>query len=250
MIFRVHRAEHVTKAPASIVGYEKATVRSEQVQAIAILRIESNLAVIHRPRVDRRQLFPRIAAVGAPVHTAFAPGRFDRGVHDVRVHVRDVETDAPFVAFREALGEPGPRRATVATAEDSAAGAAAVESPRLPLPLVHRRVQDLGIARIDHQVGRARVLVQKENLLPCLAAVGRLEHPAFGVRSPQMSRGGDERDIGIARMNGDTTDVMRIGETDPFPRRAGVGRLVHAVAPRRALTIICLARPHPHDVRV
>src|ERR1019366_10543052 len=55
---------------------------------------------------------------------------------------------------------------------------------------------------------------------------------ALGVRTKGVSKGGDERDVGIARVDDDRTDVARVLEADIRPGAAGVGRFVHAVTVR------------------
>src|SRR5207248_11318054 len=66
-------------------------------------------------------------------------------------------------------------------------------------------------------------------------------------RSQLMS---DRRNVDRVRIGGtddDAADVMRIGESHLLPRFSGVGRLVDAVAPRRALTIVRFAAAGPDD---
>ena len=47
-----------------------------------------------------------------------------------------------------------------------------------------------------------------------------------------MTERGDEQAIGILRIDGDLRNLLRIAEAQVRPRRAGVGRLVDAVADR------------------
>ena len=99
---------------------------------------------------------------------------------------------SPFVSFVQ-VAPPSVRPV------DAAAGPAAVESPRLALALIRRRVQRLRILRVDHEVGRAGVVVDVQHLLPRAPAVGGLEDAALGVRSPQMADRRDVHDVRVRR---------------------------------------------------
>ena len=65
-----------------------------------------------------------------------------------------------------------------------------------------------------------------------------------------MADGRDVHHIRVRRMNDDAADVARVGEAGQLPRAAGIGRLVDAVAPRRALAIVGFAGSGPDDVGV
>jgi hypothetical protein len=47
-----------------------------------------------------------------------------------------------------------------------------------------------------------------------------------------MSEGRDQRDVGIARVDDDCSDVTRVLEADILPSSAGVSRFVNAIAVR------------------
>ena len=250
VIFGVDRAEHVAKVSSTVVRDVEPAVRSEEVDAVAILRIDPNLAVVHRTRIHRRQLVPRVAAIHAAVDAALATGGFDDRVDQPSVAAEDVEADASFLALREPRRQRRPRRAAVDGAVDAAARSAAVESPGFALALIGRGEQDLGVLWIHGEIGRAGVLVDEQHLVPGLAAVDRLEYAALGVRTPQMADGGNVHDIGVARMNDDAPDVTRFFEARGSPGATRVERLVDAVAPRGALPIVRLTGAGPHDAAV
>ena len=231
VILGVYRAEHVPEVLAAIVRNVEAAVRPEQVHAVAVSGIGANLAVVHRARIQRGPLLPCLPAVGAAIHAAVAAGRLDRRVDDAWIAVKDVEADASLLARRQAGGELRPGGAAVARAIDPAAGPAAVESPRLALPLIHRGEEGFRIAWIDHEVGRAGVVVHVEDLPPRLPAVGRLEDAALIVRSPQVADCSDIDDVRMLGMNDDPADVACIGEARGLPGAAGIQRAIHAVAP-------------------
>src|SRR5579872_1724673 len=225
------RAEHVAKVLSAVVRDVEAAVRAEDVHAVAVLRIDADLAEVHRPRVERRQLLPAVASINAPVDAVLAARRFDGGVDDAAVAAEDVEADAAFVAARQSGGELRPGGAAVCGPVDAAAGSAAVESPRSALALIHRSEEDVRILRIHDDVGRARVLVDEEAPGPRPPSVRRAEHTPLGVRSPQMTGRGDVDDLRVGGMDDDAADVAGVLEARRGPRASRVGGLVRAVAP-------------------
>src|SRR5262249_28201137 len=235
VILGVHGAEDVAKVPAAVVRDVEPAIRSEEVYAVAILRVDADLAVVHGPRIQRRPQLPRVAGVAAAVHAAVPARGFDDGIDNARIAAEDVEADASLVAGRQAVLQLGPGRAAVARSEDRAARSAAVEAPGFSLPLIRRSEERLRVLRIDDQIGCAGVVVDVQPLAPRLPAVDRLEYTALGVGAPQMSDGRDVHDVGVRWVNDDAADVPRVGEARCFPVAAAVTGLVDAVAPRRTL---------------
>ena len=155
-------------------------------------------------------LRPRLAPVVGPVHggtldeaagrqavgiVALLLGRLARdlvvihqGVDHVRLRQADVEPDAaPPVRGRQALVDGLPRLPSVHALVDPAA-AVVRKSPRVvplqPRPLPRGGIQRVGIARVHGQVDGSGLLVDRERLLPRLAAVGRLVDAALRVDRP------------------------------------------------------------------
>src|ERR1700757_1450915 len=56
------------------------------------------------------------------------------------------------------------------------------EVPGWPACLPQRGINDAWIVRIEADIDRAGVLVLVQHLRPGLAAIGRTEHAAFGIR--------------------------------------------------------------------
>jgi hypothetical protein len=210
--------------------------------------IDAYLAVVHRTRIHVALAPPCRAAVVRSVHTA---GSFvlDDGIHDARVARRDREANAA----DRSVGEPPfqllPCRSPVERLVQSAAGAAADEPPRAPTTLIRGREQRaaVGVHRYVHHTG---IAVDEEDLLPRATAVASAEEAALVVGTPEMSKSGDEHDIRIARVDDDTPDMMRVAQPHVRPCLAAIERAVDAVAPRRALPVVRLARPHPDDVGI
>ncbi len=65
-----------------------------------------------------------------------------------------------------------------------------------------------------------------------------------------MAERGDVHDVVIDRVDDDSPDVPRLGESHQLPGVAAIGRLVHARAPRRALPVVVLSGPDPDEIRV
>src|SRR5205823_2900872 len=96
----------------------------------------------------------------------------------------------------------------------------------------HHRVNRLAvIGREDHLDG-AGVLILICSLLPGSAAIERAKEAALGVRAVRVPEDGDENAIGIARVNGDGTDLLAVAQAEMLPGLAGVGGFVDAIAGR------------------
>ena len=65
-----------------------------------------------------------------------------------------------------------------------------------------------------------------------------------------MAERGDEDNVGVGGMQRDAADVAGVAQTDVIPGPSAVGRLVDAVAPRRALPVRRFAAAQPHDVGI
>src|SRR5207237_3511713 len=94
------------------------------------------------------------------------------------------------------------------------------ELPRPTEDLPEARVQSAGIVGIHREVGGSRLLVDEEDLLPCLAAVFRAEDAALRVGPPDVSLSGDVHQVRVGRMDPDPRDLPRIAQTHVGPRSA------------------------------
>ena len=121
-------------------------------------------------------------------------------------------------------------------------------------PVAHsfprRDQQRVGIARVHRDIDHAGGLVDVEDFVPVLPAVGGLEEPALLVVAPAAAHGADVDDVGILGVNDDLTDLERLLESHVLPCVAAVGALVDAVAPGDTVARVGLARADPDDVRV
>src|SRR5262249_59956753 len=133
--------------------------------------------------------------------------RVDDGVGDARLLAIPVEADAPQAARRQPLGDLLERLAAVGGAVQAAAGApllgrvADVVDVALPLPGGDQ--QRLGVGRVHPQVDDAGLVIDVEDALPRLAAVGRLVQAALLAGAVQPAQGADVDDVRAGRVDED-----------------------------------------------
>src|SRR5262249_61513903 len=89
---------------------------------------------------------------------------------------------------RPAAGRPGrallPRLPAVGAAVARRARAAVDDRPDVPPPLEARRDEHIRVPRVEHDIGHAGVVVDVQDLVPGLPAVGRLVKAAVAARPP------------------------------------------------------------------
>src|SRR5207237_7211145 len=98
------------------------------------------------------------------------------------------------------------------------------------LLLPERRIDDVRVRRVDAHVVAARVLVFVEHLLEGVSPVGGSENAALGVRTVRVAERRDEEAIGIARVDVNHRDHLRVAQPEMSPCPPRVGRLVDTVA--------------------
>jgi hypothetical protein len=84
--------------------------------------------------------------------------------------------------------------------------------------------------RVHHQINRADVRPGKKDFIPGAAAIARAKDAALLVIRKEIANGRDVNYVGIARMDGDASDVMSVGQTHVRPGLSAVSRFVDAVA--------------------
>src|SRR5262249_24583528 len=109
---------------------------------------------------------------------------------------------------------------------------------------------DIGIARVEDDVGDAGVGADVKHALPRLAAVGRLVQAAVAARPPERPLCRDVDGVGVAWVEEDLADVLGLFEAHLLPRFAGVVGAVDAVAETDAALAVVLAGADPDDVGV
>src|SRR6266404_722198 len=216
--------------------------------ALVVVRIDPNLAVIHRPRIQIAHLLPRCAAVLGPEHPSLCV--LDEGVDDAWVAAANVQAYSSGDSFGEVFGEFGPRSPAVNRFIDSAAGPAAVEAPRGAASLISSPIKRPGTLGVHRNIDYPGVFVDEQRLRPGLAGIGRLVDSSLAVRSPKMAERRDVDGARIMRVDDDAADVPGIFQTHVLPGLTAVQRAINAVAPGRTLAIVWLAGSDPDDVGI
>ena len=174
-------------------------VAVDHVDALVVAGIDGDLAGVHGTGVPVAHQLPRVAPVlgavdaGAPLGVGggrvVAVPLLDAHVDDAGVAAVDGDAHAADHVLGEAArdagaGQPLPGVAAVHAAVERAAGAAAVEAPRAPLPLVGGGVDDVGLVGIERDIHGAGVLVDLQDGLPGGAAVGAAVEAALARSGP------------------------------------------------------------------
>ena len=285
-VVRIHPERHVVAMQASAHRSERLALivrhvksRSQAVDPIPILRVWSHLDEEARGLIDpRAHVLPRVAAVEAAIHAALtgfeaaagghcAPGRrrtvrriaaaarIDSAPHlDVRIHesglrAREEDSDATFFGGGHSARDRRPRFAGISRLVESRSRTGWNSAEALSLPGVCGREHHAGIAGIERHVVRAGVLVDVQHLSPTAAAVGALEQPALGTRTPDVTLRCDEHDVGVRGVDGDTSDMAGFGEAHLRPRASRIDGLINAVSPA-VRRILPFAGADPHDIRI
>lgn len=200
-------------------------------------------AVIVLPR-------PGDAAVGGFEEAALAAGSGDVGIDEVGVLRGDGQGDAPQIHGGNAVGYFAPGGPGIFGLEQARLGTAADEKADVAAALVGGGEKDIGIARVHDDFGDAGVFADGEDGFPGLAAVGGFVEAAVAAGRPKGTLGGDIDDLGIARVNKNSLDVLGVFQAGAGPGLAGIGALVDAVAEADAAQGLVFAGAEPDDVGV
>ena len=221
---------------------------SEDPDALVVVGVNADLAVVHRTRVGVAHPLP-----GEPLvlgtEDAALPVLDDR-IDDPRVPPIDVQADASGVSLGQAAAQLRPGVPAVGGAVDSAPRAAAREPVGAPPPLVERRIEGVRALGIHGELDRPGVLVPGEHPVPGLASVAGAIDAAFLVRAPEVAERRDVHRPRVRRMHEDPADVVGVLKTLVGPGGSAVVRDVNPVPPRAALPVRRLAGAHPDDRRI
>ena len=204
---------------------------------VGILRVDSHLGGVRGPGDDAGigvHARPGLARVVGAVDPRLLAG-LDGGEEAAREARGHRHPDPPEALGerRQPLRERPPRLAAVRRLVEAAAGSRELAVLPRPLPcLPERRVDDVGILRIESHVRRAGVGIAIEDLKERVAAVRRLEDPALLVRSVGVAEHGDEQPVRVAGIDDDLRDLLPVAEAEVRPRPAAVPRAVDPVARR------------------
>src|SRR5205807_1887611 len=127
--------------------------------------------------------------------------RADQRIDARRVLRIDAEGNAPDVILRESFRELGPVLSRIPGLPNPAFGTAADHLSDRAAPLVRRRIDHVGVLRIEHDVADSRVVTDVKHALPLRAAVDRLVEAALAAGGPQRALRGDVDDVRVARID-------------------------------------------------
>src|SRR5579871_3171848 len=197
-------------------------------------------------------LGPMPAAVFGTVesgHLVTARGGYG-GVDHVGFLRRDRQRNAAGIDGRQSLGQLLPMRACVGALVDRRFGTARDDDAGVAPALIGGSVYDIGIARVDIEVGDAGILADLQDGLPGLAPVGGFVKTAIAARREERPLRGHQNHVRIARIDPDFRDVLGVRQSHHFPGLAPVGALVNAVAIAYGPLALILTGAQPHDVGV
>ena len=236
-------------------------IRVQHVNALVVVRIDDHLAGIHRPRIPVAHERPRGARIVAAIHTRLA--------HDVRragivaralldadrqdLGILAIHADADAAVFPLGQSVPrelAPRGAGVGALPERAPRAAAVEAVGTATTLIRAGVQHVRIIPVHRHIGGAGFVVHHQRARPGASAIGGAIKPAVATGAPHRALRGHVRDVRVARVQLNASDVHARGEAHVLPRLPAVRALVHAVTPPHALAAGALAGAHPNDLRI
>ena len=193
---------------------------------------------------------PGVAAVVAAVDPALLVGGFHHRVHAVRRGRGDRHPDAPFEQGGESRrgAHRLPAQAAVQRAVQIAVVAAADHLPRPTDRLPDGCEGDLGIRRVQRQVGRAGPVADEQHVLPAAAAVGAAEDTALRTRTEDVAQRGHPHGVRIVVGDPHPGDVPGVVEAAVGPAGPAVGAPVDAVAGDHVVPGAGLAGADPYRV--
>ena len=159
-------------------------INIHHVNAVNVLRIGDNLPVIHRPQIEFVSPLPRAALIAGAEDPAFAVGRFNRGVHHIRISRRNRQSNPSHIFGRQAGFQFVPRGPGIGGFVDGTLRPAIDQREYMTPSLICRSVKNVRIRRIDRNVRHASVLADAEHLLPVFTCVGGLINATIPARSP------------------------------------------------------------------
>src|SRR5205814_4817 len=179
--------------------------RGGDVRAVHVHGIGVDVTVVQRAGVVVGAPLPRDAVVGGAEDATLAVRGFDVRVEHVRVDGRDRDSDASELFVGQARYYFLPGFAAIGAAMDRALRTAVDHGEKLAAALIRGRDDDVGIARIDHDVADASVLRNLQHLAPRLAAIGRLVESPIPAWRPERSLCGDIHGIVVLRIDDDAS---------------------------------------------
>src|SRR5690348_489406 len=122
--------------------------------------------------------------------------------------------------------------------------------PRSLLRLPERRINYLGIRRIELYIGAAGVFIFEEHFFEGLAPVRRAENSALLICSIGMAENSYEESIRVARIDGQLRNLLAVAQAKMSPSFAGIRRLVDSVSRGEVRALQPFAAPHVDNIGI
>src|SRR5262249_31515373 len=120
---------------------------------------------------------PDLAAIGLFAVPRNAVACLNQRIDALRIGAGDGERVSPGLVRRQPVARQlRPRYAAIARHMETAPRSPALAAPRVDFELPHTGEDDPRVRWIHRHIRAARVLVDEERTVPCLAAVNRAEH--------------------------------------------------------------------------
>src|SRR6266700_7352173 len=102
--------------------------------------------------------------------------------------------------------------------------------PRAFANFPHRRVHNVGIRGINHDIGTAGIFILGNHSLPGFGAIGRAIDSPFFAGSVGMAEDGGKYTVGITGINSERRNLLSIDKAEVSPGFTGVDGFVDAIA--------------------
>src|ERR1051325_9336696 len=120
----------------------------------------------------------------------------------------------------------------------------------MPASLPCRRVHDVRIARVDHDIRCSSVFRSGNDSFPGFSPVGRFIESAFPAIRPEGALRGNENDIAVPRIDRDTANMFRGFQADIPPTLAAIVGAVYAVTVSDTALAVAFAGADPYGRRI
>ena len=178
-----------------------------------------------------------------------------------------IDTDPSHIACRKTIGQLAPVLSSVGCFEETGtwsplANRVVAIDPigfgdgsrptikTVALSIPHCSDNRIWVRGVHDHVDHASLVVHKQDFLPCFSAVRRFVDAPFVVRSVEATERSDVNDIGVFRMNQDSTNLVRLLESHVFPSGAAIGRFINPIAIGDRVARICFTCSDPNNVGI
>ncbi len=202
------------KMPSAVAREEHDGVHD--IDRVGILRIGGDAGKIPAAMIEAR-IARHLRPGGTPIVGAVEPAflRIDQGIHALRFRLAHRKPDASHLRGQSVTFQLRPAPAAVARFEKPAARPVRgrIDIPGRPARLPQRGIDDIGVAGLEGEIDGAGVGVAEQGLFPRRPAILRAEHAAHRIGRVRMAQRRHQHHIGIARIDEDPADLLRVGET-------------------------------------